>query len=231
MNIDIIVIEDEPAVREMICFNLRCAGFSCREAEDLPSGLRLVRHQHPALMLIDWMLPGESGIDMIHQLKAEPTTREIPIILLTARGEENDKIAGLESGADDYIVKPFSPRELIARIRALLRRSAPELTEQPITAGTLSLDPQAHMVRCGETPLHLGPTEFKLLHFLISHRDKAFSRARLLDKVWGTHIYVQERTVDVHIRRLRRALEPYGLDKLIQTVRGAGYRFSELIPQ
>ena len=231
MTPNIIVIEDEPAVREMICFNLRSASFDCREAENVPSGLALVEQLTPTLMLIDWMLPGKSGIDLIHMLKANPETREIPLILLTARGEENDKITGLESGADDYIVKPFSPRELIARIRALLRRSVPEHTEQIVKAGELTLDPIAHIVSCGKTPLHLGPTEFKMLHFLITHKDQAFSRSRMLDKVWGTQVYVQERTVDVHIRRLRKALEPYGLDGLIQTVRGAGYRFSERIPQ
>jgi two-component system, OmpR family, phosphate regulon response regulator PhoB len=229
MSDDIIVIEDEAAVREMICFNLKSAGFDYREAADVPAGMRLVHKLHPALMLIDWMLPGESGLDMVHRLNMDPDTSEIPIILLTARGEEDDKIVGLEGGADDYIVKPFSPRELVARIRALLRRVSPEQIEQRIQAGDLILDPAAHMVRCGGNQLHLGPTEFKLLHYLISHREKAFSRTRLLDKVWGPHIYVQERTVDVHIRRLRKALEPHGLAGLIQTVRGAGYRFSELV--
>ncbi len=223
---DILVVEDEPAVREMIAFVLRQNGFRAREAEDAEAARRLLHDRPPALILMDWMLPGTSGVELTRELKSDRLTREIPVILLTARGEEDDKVNGLESGADDYVTKPFSPRELIARIRALLRRAAPHTSEVPITAGPLHLDPTTHRVTCGDQPVKLGPTEFRLLHFFMTHPDRVFSRARLLDRVWGTDAYIEERTVDVHIRRLRKALEPVGAAGLVETVRGAGYRFT-----
>lgn len=221
---DILVVEDEPAVRGMIAFVLRQNGFRPVEAADAEAARRLLHARPPALVLMDWMLPGASGVELTRELKADPLTREIPVILLTARGEEDDKVHGLESGADDYVTKPFSPRELVARIRALLRRAAPHASEAPVRLGPLHLDPGSRRVTCDDRPVKLGPTEFRLLHFFMTHPDRVFSRARLLDRVWGTHAYIEERTVDVHIRRLRKALEPVGAAALIQTVRGAGYR-------
>jgi two-component system, OmpR family, phosphate regulon response regulator PhoB len=226
MSARILVVEDEQAVREMVCFALRQAGFETLEAEDAVAARRLVADGAPDLVLMDWMLPGISGIEITRELKQGELTRELPVIMLTARGEEDDKVRGLEYGADDYVTKPFSPRELIARIRALLRRLAPHATEEVVEAGPLRLDPASHRVMVADQPVELGPTEFRLLHFFMTHPDKVYSRTRLLDNVWGTNVYIEERTVDVHIRRLRKALEPYGAEGLVQTVRGAGYRFS-----
>ncbi len=226
MSARILVVEDEQAVREMVCFALRQAGFDTVEAEDAVAARRVVADGTPDLVLMDWMLPGTSGIEMTRELKQGDLTRELPVIMLTARGEEDDKVRGLECGADDYVTKPFSPRELIARIRALLRRLAPHATEEVVAAGALRLDPGSHRVMVEEREVELGPTEFRLLHFFMTHPDKVYSRTRLLDNVWGTNVYIEERTVDVHIRRLRKALEPFGVDGLVQTVRGAGYRFS-----
>jgi two-component system phosphate regulon response regulator PhoB len=180
----------------------------------------------PDLILLDWMLPGMSGIDLARRLRADARTRCVPIIMLTAKGEERDKVAGLESGADDYVTKPFSPRELQARIQAVLRRGRPQASEDAVEAGGLRLDPASHRVTAAGSPVNLGPTEFRLLHFLMTHAERVHSRDQLLDQVWGDHVFVEERTVDVHIRRLRAALEPSGLDRLVQTVRGSGYRFS-----
>jgi two-component system phosphate regulon response regulator PhoB len=180
----------------------------------------------PDLILLDWMLPGMSGLDFARRLRADVRTKNIPIIMLTARGEERDKVAGLETGADDYITKPFSPRELLARIQAVLRRGKPQASEEAVEAGGLRLDPVSHRVMADSAPVSLGPTEFRLLHFLMTHPERVHSRDQLLDQVWGDHVFVEERTVDVHIRRLRAALEPSGLDGLVQTVRGSGYRFS-----
>ncbi len=222
----ILVVEDEPAVREMIAFVLRQNGYTVLEAGDAEQARARLHQDPPALILMDWMLPGASGIELTRELKADPLTRDIPLIMLTARGEEDDKVRGLESGADDYVTKPFSPRELSARIQAILRRVAPHASEAPVETGPLRLDPVAHRVEHDGRALDLGPTEFRLLHFLMTHPDRVYSRARLLDRVWGTNVYIEERTVDVHIRRLRKALEPYGAAGLIQTVRGAGYRFS-----
>jgi two-component system, OmpR family, phosphate regulon response regulator PhoB len=205
---------------------LRQAGFEPLEAEDAVAARRLVADLSPDLVLMDWMLPGTSGIEMTRELKQGELTRELPVIMLTARGEEDDKVRGLECGADDYVTKPFSPRELIARIRALLRRLAPHATEEVVEAGALRLDPASHRVLVADQAVELGPTEFRLLHFFMTHPDKVYSRTRLLDNVWGTNVYIEERTVDVHIRRLRKALEPFGAEGLVQTVRGAGYRFS-----
>jgi two-component system, OmpR family, phosphate regulon response regulator PhoB len=226
MSARILVVEDEQAVREMVCFALRQAGFEPLEAEDAVAARRLVADLSPDLVLMDWMLPGTSGIEMTRELKQGELTRELPVIMLTARGEEDDKVRGLECGADDYVTKPFSPRELIARIRALLRRLAPHATEEVVEAGALRLDPASHRVLVADQAVELGPTEFRLLHFFMTHPDKVYSRTRLLDNVWGTNVYIEERTVDVHIRRLRKALEPFGAEGLVQTVRGAGYRFS-----
>jgi len=226
MSARILVVEDEQAVREMICFALRQAGFETLEAEDALAVRRQVADGTPDLVLMDWMLPGISGIELTRELKQGELTRELPVIMLTARGEEDDKVRGLECGADDYVTKPFSPRELIARIRALLRRLAPHATEDVVTVGALRLDPGSHRVMVEGQEVELGPTEFRMLHFFMTHPDKVYSRSRLLDNVWGTNVYIEERTVDVHIRRLRKALEPFGQENLVQTVRGAGYRFS-----
>jgi len=222
----ILIVEDEPAIQELLSATLTRAGHQVIRADDGESAQRLLREALPDLVLLDWMLPGMSGMDIARRLRAEERTRAIPIIMLTARGEEQDKVAGLEVGADDYVTKPFSPRELVARIKAVLRRRAPQATEDPVEQGGLRLDPTTHRVSAGDQPLSLGPTEFRLLHFLMTHPERVHSRAQLLDRVWGDHVFVEERTVDVHIRRLRSALEPTGHDRLIQTVRGAGYRLS-----
>ncbi|MCB1957217.1 MAG: phosphate regulon transcriptional regulator PhoB [Rhodocyclaceae bacterium] len=226
MSATILIVEDEPAIQELLSATLSRAGHQVIRADDGESAQRLLREALPDLVLLDWMLPGMSGVDMARRLRSEERTRTIPIIMLTARGEEQDKVAGLEVGADDYVTKPFSPRELVARIKAVLRRRAPQATEDPVEIGGLRLDPATHRVTAGDTALSLGPTEFRLLHFLMTHPERVHSRAQLLDRVWGDHVFVEERTVDVHIRRLRSALEDSGHDRLIQTVRGAGYRMS-----
>ncbi|GAA5174981.1 phosphate regulon transcriptional regulator PhoB [Niveibacterium umoris] len=226
MPANILLVEDEPAIQELIAANLTRAGHTVVRAADAETAQRIVRDALPDLVLLDWMLPGISGIELAKRLRAEERTRAIPIIMLTARSDEADKVSGLEIGADDYITKPFSPRELVARIKALLRRRAPQVTDDAVELGGLRLDPATHRVSAGATPLSLGPTEFRLLHFLMTHPERVHSRAQLLDQVWGDHVFVEERTVDVHIRRLRCALEPTSHDALIQTVRGAGYRFS-----
>ncbi|MCK9985843.1 MAG: two-component system, OmpR family, phosphate regulon response regulator PhoB [Azoarcus sp.] len=226
MAANILLVEDEPAIQELIAANLGRAGHHVVRAGDAETAQRIVRDALPDLVLLDWMLPGMSGIELARRLRADERTRAIPIIMLTARGEEQDKVAGLEMGADDYITKPFSPRELVARIKAVLRRRAPQATEDSVELGGLSLDPATHRVCAGERPVTLGPTEFRLLHFLMTHPERVHSRAQLLDQVWGDHVFVEERTVDVHVRRLRAALEPVGHDGLIQTVRGSGYRLS-----
>ena len=226
MAAKILVIEDEPTVREMISFVLNQSGYESVDAENAEKARSEISRKPPDLILMDWMLPGTSGVELTRELKKDQLTRDIPIIMLTARGEEDDKVRGLECGAEDYVTKPFSPRELIARIRVILRRVAPHATEDVVVAGSLSLDPSSHRVSKDDLMIELGPTEFRLLHFFMTHRDKVYSRTRLLDWVWGTNVFIEERTVDVHIRRLRKALEPYQVDGLIQTVRGVGYRFS-----
>ena len=226
MPASILVVEDEPAIQSLIDVNLQRAGHGVILAADAESARREVQKALPDLVLLDWMLPGASGIEFARRLRADERTREIPIIMLTARGEEQDKVTGLEIGADDYVTKPFSPRELVARIKAVLRRRAPQVTDDAVELGGLRLDPATHRVSAGDTALALGPTEFRLLHFLMTHPERVHSRAQLLDQVWGDHVFVEERTVDVHIRRLRSALEPTQHDALIQTVRGSGYRFS-----
>lgn len=226
MSANILLVEDEPAIQELIAANLIRAGHSVVRAIDAETAQRLVREALPDLVLLDWMLPGISGIELARRLRNDERTRTIPIIMLTARADEADKVAGLEIGADDYITKPFSPRELVARIKAVLRRRAPQVTDDAVESGGLRLDPATHRIFAGDTQLALGPTEFRLLHFLMTHAERVHSRAQLLDQVWGDHVFVEERTVDVHIRRLRSALEASGHDSLIQTVRGSGYRFS-----
>jgi two-component system phosphate regulon response regulator PhoB len=223
----ILVVEDEPAIQELIALNLEQAGFAPVRADSAETAAALIRDELPDLALIDWMLPGASGVEFARRLRADRRTRDLPIIMVTARAEERDKLTGLDIGADDYITKPFSPRELMARIHALLRRRAPEVTADAVEVAGLRLDPGSRRVTSHAQPVHLGPTEFRLLHFLMTHPERVFSRAQLLDQVWGDHVFVEERTVDVHVRRLRKALEPAGHDRLIETVRGAGYRFCD----
>lgn len=228
MSANILVVEDEPAIQELIAANLQHAGHRVLRAYDAEEAIRLVRETLPDVVLLDWMLPGMPGIQFARRLRADERTRDLPIIMLTARSEEHDKIAGLEAGADDYLTKPFSPRELLARIKAVLRRRAPQMTEDAIEIEGLRLDPVTHRIFGDGKALDLGPTEFRLLHFFMTHAERVHSRTQLLDQVWGDHVFVEERTVDVHIRRLRASLELTGHDRLIQTVRGSGYRFSAL---
>ena len=222
----ILVIEDERPIREMIAFGLRRAGFEVREAEDCRGARALLADRRPDLVLADWMLPDMSGLELTRQLKRDRETRELPVILLTARAEEADKVAGLEGGADDYLTKPFSPRELVARINAVLRRASPGVAGETIDFEGLRLDQAGHRVMAGEQTLQLGPTEYRMLEFFMTHPERVYTREQLLDRVWGGNVYVEERTIDVHIRRLRKALEEFGYDRFVQTVRGAGYRFS-----
>ncbi len=224
MSANILVVEDEPAIQELIAVNLRHAGHRVQSAGDAESAMIIIRDALPDLLLLDWMLPGLSGLDFARQLRRDARTRAIPIIMLTARSEERDKVAGLEIGADDYVTKPFSPRELNSRIKAVLRRRTPHATEDAVEIGGLRLDPVAHRVFGGGHPITLGPTEFRLLHFLMTHPNRVYTRAQLLDRVWGDHAFLEDRTVDVHVRRLRAALEPTAHDRLIETVRGSGYR-------
>jgi len=222
----ILIVEDEQPIREMIAFGLRRAGFTVREAEDCRSARAALVDQRPDLILVDWMLPDNSGLELTRALKRERETRDLPIIMLTARAEETDKIAGLDGGADDYVTKPFSPRELIARVNAVLRRAGSTDETETLRFEALTLDRAAHRVMVANDPVALGPTEYRLLEFFMTHPERVYSREQLLDRVWGGNVYVEERTIDVHIRRLRRALEPHRCDHLVQTVRGAGYRFS-----
>jgi len=225
-NRQILVVEDERPIREMVAFGLRRAGFEVVEAEDTREARARIADRRPDLVLVDWMLPDMSGLELTRSLKKDKDMREVPIIMLTARAEEQDKVSGLEGGADDYVTKPFSPRELLARINAVLRRSQSAAKDEVVLAGGLSLDAAGHRVMVGEATVPLGPTEYRLLSFFMTHPERVYSRGQLLDRVWGGNVYVEERTVDVHIRRLRKALEGFDCDKFIQTVRGAGYRFS-----
>ena len=220
----ILVIEDEPAIRELLKVNLADAGYEVHEAADAERAQIELTRELPDLLLLDWMLPGQSGLALARQLRANTRTRDLPIIMLTARSDEADKVAGLEAWVDDYVTKPFSPRELKARIKSVLRRRAPEAAQEALEVGMLRLDPVAHRVSAGGDNVALGPTEFRLLRFLMARPDRVHSRMQLLDMVWGDHVYIEERTVDVHIRRLRLALEPHGADRMIETVRGSGYR-------
>lgn len=225
-NADVLVVDDEPAIREMLEFALMRAGMSPRTAAGAEDALNAIADKRPDIVLLDWMMPGISGLDLARRLRREELTRDLPIIMLTARTAEDDRVHGLNSGADDYIVKPFSPRELIARVNAMLRRASPTDSSGQISVEGLTLDSESHQVLAHGKPVHMGPTEYRLLAFFIQHIGKAYNRSQLLDNVWGTNVYVEERTVDVHIRRLRKALEPHGLEHYIQTIRGHGYRFS-----
>ena len=223
---NILVVEDEPAILELLKINLVDAGYEVREAADAESANALLKEQLPDLVLLDWMLPGQSGLAFAKQLRADPRTKELPVIMVTARSDEADRVAGLEAWVDDYVTKPFSPRELKARIKSVLRRRAPEAAQEALSVGGLSLDPLTHRVTANGQPVAMGPTEFRLLRFLLARPERVHSRAQLLDQVWGDHVYIEERTVDVHVRRLRLALEPYGLANLVETVRGSGYRLA-----
>lgn len=227
MTKSILIIEDEQPIREMIAMVLSQNGYQVKQAEDYDSALVQLQSPYPDLVLLDWMLPGGSGLQLLKHLKRSTPSQNIPVMMLTARDEEEDRVNGLEAGADDYISKPFSPRELVARIKAVLRRTS-NTTEEPVflTANGLTLDPDSHRVMVGDTSLDMGPIEFKLLHFFMTHAERVYSREQLLNQVWGTNVYVEDRTVDVVIRRLRKTLEPSGMDRMIQTVRSAGYRFS-----
>lgn len=225
----ILVVEDEAPIREMLCFVLEQKGYEAIEAQDFEDGLAKVKEPYPELIVLDWMLPGGSGIQFIKQLKLDEVTRQIPVVMLTARGEEEDKVRGLEAGADDYITKPFSPKELTARLHAVMRRVSPTSIEEAIEVQGLRLDPLSHRVSVEERALDMGPTEFKLLHFFMTHPERVHSRAQLLDRVWGDHVFIEERTVDVHVKRLREALAPVQRSSLIETVRGAGYRLTQQV--
>ncbi|KAA6184632.1 phosphate regulon transcriptional regulatory protein PhoB [Thiohalocapsa marina] len=222
----VLIVDDEPDIRDVIRFTLEESGFRVLEASHADEARRLLPEQ-PDILLLDWMLPGRSGLELARQLKQNPKTRSIPIIMISARGEEDDRIKGLDTGADDYITKPFSPREMVARVNAVLRRSRAEEVSAQIEIGGLIIDNVSHRVSAGDRAIDIAPTEYRLLHFFMTHADRAFSRSQLLDQVWGNHVYVEERTVDVHVRRLRKALEATGHEHLLQTVRGVGYRFSD----
>lgn len=226
----ILIVEDEPAIRDMVAFAVSRGDYEPVTAGDAHEAEVAIAERVPDLILLDWMLPGTSGIELARRWRRQSLTSDIPIIMLTARGEEDDRVGGLEAGVDDYVVKPFSARELLARIRAVLRRAREDDEEGSIRIGTLRIDGAAHRVFAGEPgneqPVAIGPAEYRLLHFFMTHADRVYSRPQLLDHVWGGNVYVEERTVDVHVRRVRRALEPFALDSMIQTVRGVGYRFS-----
>ena len=225
----ILIVEDDQPIREMIAFHLSRAGFEVLEAPDCRSARELLADERPDLALVDWMLPDISGLELTRMLKRDKEFEDLAIIMLTARAEERDKLSGLDGGADDYITKPFSPRELVSRIQAVLRRTS-SADDESISAGVLDLNAAGHRVMSSGDEVKLGPTEYRLLHFLMTHPDRVYSRTQLLDRVWGANVYVEERTVDVHVRRLRKALSERGADKYIQTVRGAGYRFSAPSP-
>ncbi len=226
MTPSIMVVEDEPAILELLKVNLIDAGYEVRAAADAETAILMLKDSLPDLLLLDWMLPGLSGLAFAKQLRADARTKELPVIMVTARTDEADRVAGLEAWVDDYVTKPFSPRELKARIKSVLRRRAPEAAQEPLSAGILKLDPSTHRVTADGQPVHIGPTEFRLLRFFLARPERVHTRTQLLDQVWGDHVYIEERTVDVHIRRLRLALEPFGQDSLIETVRGSGYRLA-----
>ncbi|MDY6943494.1 MAG: phosphate regulon transcriptional regulator PhoB [Pseudomonadota bacterium] len=222
----VLVVDDEKSVRQMVSFTLQREQYQVLEAADAAEARTAIADIRPDVVLLDWMMPGMSGLDLARSLRKDHVAREIPIIMLTARAEEDDKVRGLNAGADDFITKPFSPRELVARINAVLRRASPESEEDLLEMGGVRLDASGHRVTVDSELVNLGPTEFRLLHFFMGHPERVYSRSQLLDRVWGPSVYVEERTVDVHIRRLRKALEQHGVAHLVQTVRGAGYRFS-----
>ena len=219
---NLLIVEDDPGIQDMLKYSLAAEGYTLHHAYTVKEGWEIIQNKAIDLVLLDWMLPDNSGIDLLHRIRKYHSM--LPVIMVTAKAEEEDRILGLDVGADDYVTKPFSVRELNSRIQALLRRSMPD--EQPLHIGDLFLDPASHRVKVNETPLELSPTEFRLLHYFMSHTDRVFTRTQLLDQVWGSQVYVEERTVDVHIRRLRKQLQPFNLDSLLQTVHGSGYRFS-----
>jgi two-component system phosphate regulon response regulator PhoB len=227
----ILVVEDEAAIAELISLNLRHAGYEVTLAANAEQAQAAVDGVLPDLVLLDWMLPGQSGLSLARRWRADARTRELPVIMLTARADEADKVSGLDAGADDYLTKPFSTHELMARIRAVLRRKAPEALDSAVEVGTLKLDPSTRRVTRGDVELKLGPTEFRLLHFLMAHPERVHSRAQLLDRVWGDHVFIEERTVDVHVKRLREALGRGGVAHMIETVRGAGYRLTQQVAE
>ncbi|MBN8716774.1 MAG: phosphate regulon transcriptional regulator PhoB [Pseudomonadota bacterium] len=233
MQKHILIVEDEPAIRDMLAYALRKGDYAPLLAGDAREAQERIAERVPDLILLDWMLPGTSGLELARRWRREALTRDIPIIMLTARGEENDRVGGLEAGVDDYVVKPFSARELLARIRAVLRRSREDDDDGSVQVGALRIDGAAHRVFADidgtAHPIQMGPTEYRLLHFFMTHAERVYTRTQLLDHVWGGSVYVEERTVDVHIRRLRKTLEPHALDAMVQTVRGAGYRFSTAV--
>ncbi len=222
----ILVIEDEPAIQELVAYTCTEQGYTVRRADSARAGRDAIDRELPDMVLLDWMLPDKSGIELLRDLRGHERTRTVPVIMLTAKSNEADKVVGLDTGADDYVVKPFSPRELISRIRAVFRRRAPEHSGEALEFGPLRIDPSRHEMSVGGTAIKMGLAEFKLLTFLISHPDRVFSRTQLLDNVWGDHVFIEERTVDVHVLRLRKALAPVNAQDLIQTVRGLGYRLS-----
>lgn len=222
----ILIVDDEPAIRDMLRVALEMADYECLEASNAQEAHGLIVDQRPDLVLLDWMMPGTSGLELARRLKQDEITAQVPIILLTAKGEEDNKVQGLEVGADDYITKPFSPRELVARLKAVLRRTDPLASAEQICVQGLCLDPGSHRVTIHEQRVDLGPTEYRLLEFFLTHQERVYTRSQLLDHVWGGNVYVEERTVDVHIRRLRKALSIDNHEQLVQTVRGTGYRFS-----
>ncbi|MEA3192706.1 MAG: two-component system, OmpR family, phosphate regulon response regulator PhoB [Betaproteobacteria bacterium] len=227
MSATILVVEDEPQVQELVAVNLEHAGHRVRRASTACEAVTSIREELPDVLILDWMLPDESGLSLTRRLREDERTRSLPILMLTARAMEQDKISGLEAGADDYLTKPFSPKELAARIKAVLRRRAPQLADDVVEIGGLRLDPAARRVTAAGKIIDLAPTEFRLLHFFMTHPERIYSRAQVLDYVWGDHVFIEERTVDVHIRRLRKALEPSGHDRFVDTVRGSGYGFRQ----
>lgn len=226
MSASILIVEDEPAIQELVAYTCSSNGYAVRRAESVGAARDAIVQELPDLVLIDWMLPDKPGIELLKNLRTEDRTRELPVIMLTARGSEADRVVGLDTGADDYVVKPFSPRELISRIRAVFRRRAPQLSGESLAYGPLAIDPGRHEVTISGKVVKVGLTEFRLLSFLVGHPERVFSRAQLLDNVWGDHVFIEERTVDVHVLRLRKALAPVNAQQLVQTVRGIGYRLS-----
>ena len=227
MAATILVVEDEPAIQELIAYACRTSGFEVRRSDSVQAAREAVGGELPDLVLLDWMLPDRPGIELLRELRGQERTRNLPVIMLTAKGGESDKVTGLDAGADDYVVKPFSPRELVSRIRAVFRRRAPELAGEALQYGPITLDAARHAVLVNGQPVKMGLTEFKLLGFFLAHPDRVFTRSQLLDGVWGDHVFIEERTVDVHMLRLRKALAPHDAQHLAQTVRGMGYRLSQ----
>src|SRR5512134_809893 len=226
MSATILVVEDEPAIQELVAYACQTNGYAVRRSDSVRAAREEVSRELPDLVLLDWMLPDRPGIELLRELRGQERTRTVPVIMLTAKGSEADKVAGLDAGADDYVVKPFSPRELVSRIRAVFRRRAPQHSGEPVEYGPIVIDPARHEVRVNGEPVRLGLAEFKLLSFLLNHPDRVFSRTQLLDSIWGDHVFIEERTVDVHVLRLRKALTPVSAQHLVQTVRGLGYRLS-----